>query len=311
MLRRLCCLLLSLVASSVAAAPENPGFYRMKLGEFEIVALSDGTHPFPVESVMVGASGDTISAALEREALALPLQGSINAFLIDTGAQRILIDTGAGILYGDCCGRVMASLGAAGYRPEQVDLVLLTHLHKDHVGGVLQGGAIAFPKARLFVAAGEAAYWHDPAARGAAPAFLRTFFDAAGEALAPWASAGRLQTFTGETVLAPGIRSISAAGHTPGHAAYLVESRGERLLVWGDVVHVAAVQLGEPQVAVKYDSDTGAAIRTRQALLARAARDKLWVAAAHLAFPGLGHLRRDGNAYRWIPVNYETMPTAR
>lgn len=298
MLRRLCCLLLSLVASSAGAAPENPGFYRMKLGDFDVVALSDGTHPFPVESVMVGAGPDAIAAALEREALALPLQGSINVF------------PGAGILYGDCCGRVMASLRAAGYRPEQVDLVLLTHLHKDHVGGVLQGGALAFPRARLMVAAGEAAYWRDPAVRGAAPAFLRSFFDAAGAALAPWAAAGRLRTFAGETVLAPGIHSIGAAGHIPEHAAYLVESRGERLLVWGDVVHVAALQLGEPQVAVMYDSDTGAAIRTRQALLARAANEKLWV-AAHLAFPGIGQVRRDRDAFRWIPVNDETALVAR
>ncbi|MCD2519602.1 hypothetical protein LQ564_25180 [Massilia sp. G4R7] len=118
MLRLVCSLLLWLAASAAAAAtaaPDNPGFYSMKLGSFDVVALSDGTHPFPVESVMVGSSAGAIAAALEREALRLPLQGSINAFLIDTGAQRILVDTGAGTLYGDCCGRIPARLRAEAF----------------------------------------------------------------------------------------------------------------------------------------------------------------------------------------------------
>lgn len=306
MLRLLSPLLLWLAASSAAAAPDNPGFYRMKLGEFDVVALSDGSHPFPVDSVMVGSTPAAIAAALEREALRLPLQGSINAFLIDTGAQRILVDTGAGTLYGDCCGRIPASLRAAGYRPEQIDLILLTHLHKDHVGGAMR--ADAFPNARLVVAANEAGYWRDPAKRRAAPDFLNSFFDSAADALASWAAAGRLRTFTGEAGIAPGVRSVAAAGHTPGHAAYLVESRGARLLVWGDIVHVAAVQLEEPGVSVKYDSDGAGAERTRRTLLERAVREKLWVAAAHLSFPGLGQFRRAQSGYRWIPANYQTTP---
>jgi len=295
-----------------AAAPQarvpNPGYYRMMLGDFEVVALSDGSHPFPVESVMIGTPPEAVARALAADDLTLPLQGSINAFLVNTGTRLVLIDTGAGALYGACCGQLLANLRAAGYAPEQVDEILLTHLHKDHVGGVLRAGKIAFPNAVLRVARTDADYWRDPASRAAAPEFLRSFFDSAAEALAPYAGAGRLRPFEVDAELVPGIRSLSEPGHTPGHTAYLVESRGQRLLVWGDIVHVAPVQLRDPQAALKYDSSDGDARRTRRALLARAAREHLWIGAAHIAFPGLGHVREDGAGYRWIPANYETMP---
>jgi glyoxylase-like metal-dependent hydrolase (beta-lactamase superfamily II) len=298
-----------------AAAPfsriDNPGSYRMTLGDFEITALSDGTHPFPVESVMIDTTPAKIAAALAAEDLSLPLQGSINAFLVNTGSKLILIDTGAGALYGDCCGRLLANLRAAGYRPEQVDEILLTHLHKDHVGGIRQDGKIAFPNAVVRVARAEARYWRDPVGRRKAPEFLRSFFDSAKAALAPYEAAGRLQPFEGDTDIVPGIRSLSESGHTPGHTAYLVESRGQKLLIWGDIVHVAPLQLSDPQASVKYDSDDYAAQRARTAMLARAAQEHIWVAAAHIAFPGLGHLKREGDRYRWLPANYETAPEHR
>jgi glyoxylase-like metal-dependent hydrolase (beta-lactamase superfamily II) len=282
----------------------------MTLGGFDVIALSDGSHPFPVDSVMIDTSKEAVGAALAGDDLALPLQGSINAFLVNTGEKLVLIDTGAGALYGACCGRLLANLRLAGYAPEQVDEILLTHLHKDHVGGVLQAGKIAFPNAVLRVARADADYWRDAGSRARAPEFLRSFFDSASEALAPYAAAGRLQPFDGDTEVVPGIRSVSEPGHTPGHTAYLVESRGQRLLVWGDIVHVAPVQLKDPRASLKYDSSDAAAQRTRRSLLERAAREHLWIGAAHISFPGLGHVRRDGAGYRWIPANYETAPAA-
>jgi glyoxylase-like metal-dependent hydrolase (beta-lactamase superfamily II) len=290
---------------------ENPGFYRMTLGDFDITALSDGTHVFPVETVMIDTTPAKIAAALAAEDLALPLQGSINAFLVNTGSKLVLIDTGAGALYGDCCGRLLANLRAAGYRPEQVDEILLTHLHKDHVGGIGQHGKIAFPNAVVRVAQAEARYWRNPVRRQEAPEFLRSFFDSAGAALAPYEAAGRLKLFDGDLDIVPGIRSVGDTGHTPGHTAYMIESRGQKLLVWGDIVHVAPLQLSDLQASVKYDSDDRAAQRARSALLARAAQDNVWIAAAHIAFPGLGHLKREGKRYRWLPANYETAPERR
>jgi len=300
--------------ASEAGAPmsraDNPGFYRMTLGDFQVTALSDGTHVFPVDTVMIDTTQDRVETALARDALSLPLQGSINAFLVNTGSKLVLIDTGAGALYGDCCGKLLSNLRAAGYEAGQVDEILLTHLHKDHVGGVLHDGKIAFPNAIVRVARVEADYWRSRSKRQAAPEFLHSFFDSAAAALAPYEAAGRLRFFNGDAEVVPGIRSLAEAGHTPGHTGYEVESRGQKLLLWGDIVHVAPVQLTDPRASVKYDSSDKDAQAARGALLARAAREHFLVGAAHVAFPGLGHVERDGEGYRWIATNYETAPGA-
>jgi glyoxylase-like metal-dependent hydrolase (beta-lactamase superfamily II) len=308
------CLLLAGTAPppAIAAAPQvrtqGPGFYRMMLGDVEVTALLDGTHPFPVDTVMTGISPETATGDLARDELALPLQGSINAFLVNTGTALILFDTGAGLLYGDCCGKLMTNLRAAGYRPEQVDQVLLTHLHKDHVGGVILDGKMAFPNAVLRVNQREADYWLNAANKATAPDFLASFFDSAIATTAPYVAAHRFQPFADNERLAPGIRATTARGHTDGHTTYAITSRGQSLLLWGDIVHVSAIQLQHPGATVKYDSDAKAAARSRQELLARAASEHLLVGAAHIAFPGLGHIRKNGATFDWIPVNYEAVP---
>lgn len=299
-------------APALAAAPQvrtqGPGYYRMMLGDFEVTALLDGTHVFPVETVMTGVSREAVARDLARADLALPLQGSINAYLINTGDKLILIDSGAGALYGDCCGHLLANLRAAGYQPEQVDEVLLTHLHKDHVGGIVVDGKMAFPNAVLRTSQAEADYWLTLANKARAPAFLASFFDAAAAALAPYLAAGRFQPIAADGQLEAGVGSLAAPGHTPGHTAYFVSSGGHTLLVWGDIVHVAAIQLQDTQATVSYDSIPASARQWRDTLLARAASQQLVVGAAHIAFPGLGHLRRDGASYDWIPLNYDADP---
>jgi glyoxylase-like metal-dependent hydrolase (beta-lactamase superfamily II) len=301
-----------LATAAHAAAPQvhtqAPGWYRTMLGRFEITALSDGTHTFPVDTVMTDVTPAAVDAALANNDLHRPVQGSINAFLVNTGTQLVLIDTGAGALYGACCGKLLANLRAAGYRPEQVDVVLLTHLHKDHVGGVLADGKPAFPNAVVRAAGADADYWLSRDQRAAAPAFLASFFDSAAASLAPYTAAGRFQPFAPGAALVPGISAVAEPGHTPGHSGYLVEDGGQALLVWGDVVHVAAVQLDQVQATVKYDTSAPDARATRAGLLERAAREHLLVGAAHVAFPGLGHVRREGAGFAWLPLNYEGDP---
>lgn len=299
-------------APAFAAAPQvrtqGPGYYRMMLGDVEITALLDGTHPFPVDTVMTDIGQPTAMHDLAQDDLKLPVQGSINAFLINTGAALILVDTGAGMLYGDCCGKLLANLRAAGYRPEQVDQVLLTHLHKDHVGGVSTDGTMAFPHAVVRVNQVEAAYWLDAANKRKAPAFLASFFDSAVAVTAPYVAAGRFKPFADNTKLAPGVRASTARGHTEGHTTYTVTSCGQTLLLWGDIVHVASIQLRHPDATVKYDSDARAAQTARHALFDRAASEQFLVGAAHIAFPGLGHIRKNGATYDWVPVNYDAAP---
>lgn len=305
-------MLLLPVPPAHAAAPQvltqGPGFYRMMLGSYEVTALLDGTHDFPIDTVMTHVSQHEIDQDLASDDLSQPVQGSINAYLVNTGSQLILIDTGAGVLYGDCCGRLLANLRAAGYRPEQVDMVLLTHMHKDHVGGLNLNAKPAFPNAVVRASRREADYWLDARNKSTAPAFLSSFFDAAAQSVAPYIATGRFQPYDGDAVLAPGIHALAAPGHTPGHTAYVVQSGNQTLLVWGDVIHVASIQLRNPAVSVEYDSDASAAQQTRHELLDLAAQHHYLIGAAHIAFPGLGHVRREGEGYRWVPLNYDADP---
>lgn len=318
----------SVSVSAFAAAPQvrtqAPGYYRMMLGSFEITALLDGTHPFPAQQVLSrpvpdGSPASQVSLAeanpgemeslLAALHLSAPVEGSINAFLINTGTRLVLIDSGAGALYGADGGHLLKNLKAAGYRPEQVDDVLLTHLHADHVGGVARDGKMAFPNAMIHVAQRDAEYWLSPDERSKAPTFLVPMFDGAMASLKPYIAAHRMKTFELDSEIVPGILAQADAGHTPGHTIYRVRSSDQTLLVWGDTVHVAPVQFPDPGVTVRYDSDAALAARQRLRLYAEAAQQGYWVAAAHIAFPGLGHIGTDVRGFRWIPANYTTQLT--
>jgi glyoxylase-like metal-dependent hydrolase (beta-lactamase superfamily II) len=313
-------------SSASASAPQvrtqAPGYYRMMLGNFEITALSDGTHPFPddvLTTPKTGTSGDNkdraklldinpkkADALLRAAYLTIPTEGSINAFLINTGSKLILIDTGAGTLYGPCCGHLIANLEAAGYRPDEVDEIFLTHLHADHVGGVAPGGKIAFPNATVWASKIDADYWLNPANEKVAPSFLRPMFEGDKASLKPYIALGRFHTFIGAPELAPGIWAVPAPGHTPGHTFYKIESNNQELVVWGDVVHVAAIQFPDPAVAIEYDSNEQEATETRKAIFAAAVKGRFWIAAAHISFPGLGHVGLSGTDYVWVPAPYTT-----
>lgn len=295
-------------AAAPMAKTQAPGYYRITLGDFEVTALSDGTHVFPVDTVMTNITQQQALQDLADVDLKLPIQGSINAFLINTGSKLILVDSGAGALYGTCCGKLMAHLRAVGYQPEQVDEVLITHLHKDHAGGILRDSQAAFPNAVLRVSQAEADYWLTPANKTSAPDFLSTFFDAAQAAVAPYQAAGHYQPYKNFGPLEPGIDALPAPGHTPGHAAYLVQSKGQQLLIWGDIVHVSGIQFPHPAATVKYDSSEANAQTTRKHLLELATSKHLIVAAAHIAFPGFGHIRLHQGEYQWLPLNYDETP---
>jgi glyoxylase-like metal-dependent hydrolase (beta-lactamase superfamily II) len=212
------------------------------------------------------------------------------------------------VLYGDCCGKLISNLRAAGYQPEQIDEVLLTHLHEDHVGGISSNGTMTFPNAVVRTSQVEAGYWPKATNKSKAPAFLGAFFDAAISSVAPYVEAGRFKPFSGDVEVSPGIRAIAMPGHTPGHTAYLVESESKDLLVWGDIIHVASIELENPEAFFIYDTGGVDAQRSRRYALELAASKRYLVAAAHVAFPGFGHIRKTGSAYDWVPVNYEAEP---
>ena len=218
----------------------------------------------------------------------------------------MLVDAGAAQLFGPGLGQVHANLRAAGYQPEQVDAVLLTHLHGDHVGGLRTAeGQMAFPNAQVHVSKEDADHWLNPAVMAKAPAAAKGFFQAAQDSVAPYAQAGRLRTYTGTDEILPGVRPVQTHGHTPGHTSYLFSSQGQQLLIWGDIVDNAAVQFPKPQVTIEFDSVPAQALATRMKVLGWTAKDALPVAGAHLPFPGMGQVRAEGKGrYSWVPLDY-------
>ncbi|MFC4159333.1 MBL fold metallo-hydrolase [Chitinimonas lacunae] len=291
-----------------AAAPQvktqAPGFYRLMVGEVEITALSDGTVKLPVSQLLTDIHPKEVEATLARHYLPQPVETSINAFLINTGKHLVLVDSGAGNKFGPGAGRILASLKAAGYRPEDIDAVLLTHIHGDHSNGVTIEGKPAFPHAVVYADRHETEFWLDERNASTVAEDQRRMFKDAKEALGPYQAANRLRTFEGETELLPGVRSKPTHGHTPGHSFYVVESQGQRMEFWGDLIHAGAVQFAKPAVTIRFDVDSKAAARQRHGAFAEAAKHGYWVGASHLSFPGIGHLRRDGKGYAWLPVNY-------
>jgi glyoxylase-like metal-dependent hydrolase (beta-lactamase superfamily II) len=302
----------SMIGTAQAAAPQvktsAPGYYRMMLGDFEVTALSDGTVALPVDKLLTHTSPAQVDKALGAAFLKAPVETSVNAYLINTGTHLVLVDAGAAGLFGPTLGRLLANLKASGYQPDQVDAVLITHMHADHVGGLMAGDALAFPNATVHADKHDADFWLSQANLDKAPADAKDFFKGAMASLNPYLKAGKFKPFDGDTDLVPGIRAHAARGHTPGHTTYSVESRGQKLVLWGDLMHVAAVQFAQPSVTIKFDTDSKAAAAQRKKAYAEAARAGHWVAAAHLAFPGIGHVRSEGKGYTFVPANYSVLP---
>lgn len=292
-------------ATAPMVKTQAPGFYRTMLGDFEITVISDGTLDLPVDKLLSEPAAQT-NATLKKSFLGSPLEVSVNAFLINTGSRLVLVDTGAGTLLGPTAGKLVANLRAAGYVPEQVDDILLTHMHPDHEGGLIANGQRVFPNAVVHADKHEAAYWLSNANMDKAPADSKGFFQGAMASVQPYVEAGKFQPFNGDTDIVPGVRSIANPGHTPGHTTYLVESKGQELLLVGDSIHVGSVQFNNPSVTIAFDTNAKDAANSRAKVFTRADRDGAIVGAAHLSFPGLGHLTAEGKAWRWIPANYTT-----
>jgi glyoxylase-like metal-dependent hydrolase (beta-lactamase superfamily II) len=299
--------LLFLAAAPPPVKTQSPGFYRMAVGNIEVTALYDGNLRLGPQ-ILHGIDAGAVPPLLAREFVDTNEKGvltAVNAYLVNTGEHLILVDTGMGSCGGPQTGHLIENLKAAGYRPEDVDAVLITHMHGDHVCGLLKGGAPVFPKATVYAAEAEIAYWFAPVSDTDA---LSQYRGQVRQALAPLQSLHVLKGFKPGTVLFPGVTALDTHGHTPGHTSYLFQSAGQSFVVLGDIAHFHAVQFAHPEVTVDFDSDQPTALQTRKALFDRLAKEGWGVGGAHLPFPGIGHVRKDGSGYAYVPVEYTPLP---
>jgi len=295
------------ISQTRAAQPQHqdqaPGFYRMKVGDLEVTALYDGTGVFgPHWLNGTKATMDGVLEALHEHPHLLDVADC--GFLVNTGKQLILIDVGTGGWWGGAAfGRFAGSLRSAGYTPEAVNIVLLTHLHSDHAGGLTtHDGKRVFPNADVYVAKVESDFWLSPDIAAKAPKDAQPFFQSAQAIAAPYIKAGNWHTFSGSETIVDGMELVPLPGHTPGHTGYEFSSRGQKVLFWGDIVHALRVQIKHPEVTAMFDIDPTAAAATRHQILLKLANEDVLIAGPHMNFPGMGRLHREGSGYSWAPV---------
>lgn len=291
------------IAQHVAA--QSSGLYSLRVGDARVTALSDGTVPQDLHKLLHRTTIQHTDLLLARNDQVNPIEVSLNAFLITLPGRLVLVDTGAGQIFGPGYGgKLIQSLAQAGVRPEQITDVLITHLHDDHSGGLVKDGRRVFVNAVVHVGKPDVDFFFDPSNQ-AKTGYDKSYFDIAVKTLKPYLDAGKVETFSGTQDVLPGIEASVHPGHTPGSAFYTLTSAGEHIVFVGDIVHVAAVQFPDPTVTIDYDLDQTAAARNREAAFARFARDGDLIAVPHLPFPGVGYVRAEGGgSYAWVPITY-------
>jgi len=284
-------------------ARQVPGVYHLPCGDILVTALNDGTFGKSGDffGYVTGVPRDKLVEMHRAAYRALPPLIAVNAFLLHMPDHLVLVDSGGGAIFGPDLGLLAANLAAVGVRPEDIDTILMTHLHPDHVGGLTDGAARAvFPNAELVVHADEQAYWSDPGVLASATdPQAKQWIQLTLATLTAYR--GRTRLITKGEVL-PGIAAVPEPGHTPGHTGWLITSGDETLLIWGDLVHLQGIQFMYPEAGMSsVDVDSAQAITTRRRIMDMAATDRLRVAGMHLDFPSFGHVAREGGQYAFVP----------
>lgn len=282
----------------------RPQVYRGKLGDFEIVTIlegiahRDGPHP------AFGNNQPKEPVEAYARAQKLPIGTFEHMFvptLVNTPGALIVFDVGFGaMMRGKGAGNLVELMGVAGYKPEDVDVVVLTHGHPDHIGGIVEDGKPTFPNARYCIGEVEFDYWRKGENIPEGRIDNQKLYT---NVVVPLADRATFMKQGSEVV--PGISAIEAFGHSPGHLTFHVESNGQRLLIWGDTTTNYALSLPRPDWHFGLDQDKDKAVESRKRILEMVASEKIWATGFHMPFPAVGWVDRAGSEYRWVPHSYQ------
>jgi glyoxylase-like metal-dependent hydrolase (beta-lactamase superfamily II) len=299
---------MSQTSSAPPAASQAPGFYRYRVGDVVVTAVNDGTATRPLDGFIRNADMADVRQALSEAFMPTDtLTLTFTALVLQTGGRLVLIDTGNGDLGAATSGLWMANFKAAGFAPEDVDTIIISHFHGDHINGLRRkDGTAVFPRAEIKVPAPEWDFWMDDGKMAAAPDAAKPNFQNVRRVFGPIAK--DVTRFDWDSEVLTGIKAVAAPGHTPGHTAFDIRSGNSRLFVMSDTTNHPALFVRHPDWQAAFDFDGNLARETRRKLLDMAVADRVQVAFYHAPFPATGHIVKRGDGYDLVPIIWNPHP---
>ena len=289
-----------------ATGGQAPGFFRFRVGDFDVLSVSDGSLTLePMAAMMPNAPADEMAAIMAAHGRPTDrLFGATNALLVNTGDHRVLVDAGSGEMFQPTAGRLEQNLAAAGIMAEDIDAIVFTHAHPDHAWGIIDTATASprFPNATYYMRETEWGFWMSPDTLSSAPDAIRGMIQTTQDVFQPVAD--RVELLAADAEVVPGVFLAETPGHTPGHVGIRVSSGDQQLFCTGDCMVSDILHFRHPEWHFAFDMDPDQAVTTRRRVFDEVSADGIPVIGFHFTYPGVGYVMRDGGAYRWVAAQW-------